>query len=200
MAASFPTAESECQKTNHVDLSRLLLCLTSGLAGFSTNGWNTWSSSAGPSVSPSHDVGPPAVALRQDNILEGNSGSESDVSSNDSDTTDQTSRFDQLQPPRKRHRPSTLHSPPPPTVATTAGGGRGRLGHLVRCVQHDHCYASSATSSPRGQRSSAGSEGDVSVEEENSSDPGEASLEASLCTHVCTCVYHCTFPLVHEHA
>ena len=186
-----PFLTPEYGRSDLHDLSKILLSLTTGFTGYGTN-YLTTSALSTESTPFSATTG-------------GNSGSESDVSSDDSDSTGLKNSFDRLQPPRKRRRPSPLHPSPPPTLTVV----RGRAKHLQQCVEHDHCYAMTS-GQPRGRRS--GSEGDVSVEEENSSDPGKAYMyhPASMDTRVYKNMYtsrtvdrkistvHHSCPLNHE--
>ena len=100
------------------------------------------------------------------------SGSDSDISSTDSDSTE----FDA--PPKGVSGLQAGCSGRPVVVADTSSPKS-----LLACVQHDHCYALRLQEHPPGGQSSPLSVGDTSIEEGNNSDTG---THTHTCTHTHT--------------
>ena len=116
------------------------------------------------------------------------SGSETDVSSldsNDSDTAEDSFAF--VPRPSKRFKPETEQS---------NGGERNGL-FLTACVQHDHCYTRPASQQHESFLESTDKDAAIATEEENSSDTGECicsnvCLSGYMYMCTCTCACFCT--------
>ena len=119
------------------------------------------------------------------------SGSDSDIGSTDSDSTD----FE-APPPKKGVSGSQAECSGCPAVADTSSPK-----YLLTCVQHDHCYALQLQEGAPGGQSSPLSVGDTSIEEGSNSDTGTHTVHTlyTHCTHTVHTLYtHCTH-IVHTH-